>query len=96
MCALKRAIYGLKVSPQRGFIRFEEAMQKIGFTCYPFQSCLFTSRQGSCFAMLLLCVDDILLGTNDKAELEEINENLVNEFEMKNLGEPHEFLGIER
>lgn len=54
VCALQRALYGLKVSPKRWFIRFREAMSRMEFESYPFQPCLFIWRKEEKFALLLL------------------------------------------
>lgn len=64
VCLLERAIYGLRCSPKRWFVRFKEAMEKMGFHTYELQSCLFywkrknpkTGKQSA--VILLLFVDD--------------------------------------
>lgn len=95
VCELKRALYGLKVSPKRWYIRFSESMKKAGFNAYVFQPCLFVWRRGSKFVILLLYVDDILITGNCGDKIREIKRKLTSEFEMTYLGEPKKFLGIE-
>ncbi len=95
VCEIQRALYGLKVSPKRWFIRFRECMRKMQFETHPFQSCLFMWRKGAKFAILLLYVDDILIATNSKSKLNDTKSELAKEFEMTDLGTPKKFLGIE-
>lgn len=95
VCELKRALYGLKVSPKRWFIRFREAMERMGFENYPFQPCLFIWRENNKFAILLLYIDDILLCTNCVNKSREVGTELRQEFEVTELGEPKKFLGLQ-
>lgn len=43
---------------------------------------------------MILYVDDIIMASNDKSKLNEVKSKLQNEFEMSELGEPKELLGI--
>jgi hypothetical protein len=95
VCELQRALYGLKVSPLRWFIRFRTVMRQMGFSDYLLQPCLFTWREKEKFAILLLYVDDILLCTNSLSKMCEVENKLRSEFEITCLGEPKRFLGIE-
>ncbi len=95
VCKLKRALYGLKVSPKRWFVKFKATMVKLGFESYPFQACLFTWRKGDKYIILLLYVDDILMATNCDKRLNEVIEKLEHEFKITDLGTPEKFLGME-
>ncbi len=61
---LKRALYGLKVSPKRLFVKFKATMAKLGLESYPFQACLFTWQKGDKYIILLLYVNNILMARN--------------------------------
>ncbi len=95
VCELRQSLYGLKVSPKRWFVRFNEAMKRLRFNGYPHQPCLFSWRSKNLFAILLLYVDDILVASNSSDKMQEIKSHLSQEFEMTDLGEPAKFLGIE-
>ncbi len=95
VCELKKALYGLKVSPKRWYLRFREAMIKMEFESYPFQSCLFFWHNDDEVAILLLYVDDVLIMTNSEKKLKDTKIQLAEEFRMTDLGEPKKFLGIE-
>jgi len=47
------------------------------------------------FVILLLYVDDILIASNNKSEVEKLKSKLSREFEMKDLGAAKRILGIE-
>lgn len=94
VCKLKRALYGLKISPKRWNIRFTEIALKVGLKNSSLEPCLFMWRENDKFLILLLYVDDILIASNDQRKLDEVKNELKREFEMTDLGEPKEFLGI--
>jgi len=50
---------------------------------------------GSKFIILVLYVDDILLGVNDQSLLHDVKKFLSNSFEMKDMGEASFVFGIE-
>jgi hypothetical protein len=95
VCELKRALYGLKVSPKRWFEKFKDTMQQVECYNYPLQPCLFMWRDKSNFLMLLLYVDDILICSNCLNKKLEVECILRKNFEIKSLGQPKKFLGIE-
>ena len=45
--------------------------------------------------ILCLYVDDLILATADKKELDQVKSELADKFEVKDLGEIHYFLGVE-
>ena len=95
VCKLQKSLYGLKVSSRKWYEKFKDTMVKLNFTVYPFQSCLFVWRKGNQFIILLLYVDDILTVYNHKQKMQEVERLLAKEFEIRNLGSPKKFLGLE-
>lgn len=95
LCKLERALYGLKTSPKKWNQRFGVEMTKLGLENDLHEPCLYTWRKEGRMVTLVLYVDDILLTGNDPEKLAEIKEHLNRVFEMKNLGEPKTFLGME-
>ncbi|CAB0038062.1 unnamed protein product [Trichogramma brassicae] len=95
VCKLQRTIYGLKTSPKIWNQRFTAEVKKLGLEKDIHEPCLFTWRKEGKVALLVLYVDDIILASNCKQRLQEIKETLCNTFEMKDLGEPSRYLGME-
>lgn len=46
-------------------------------------------------AIVLLYVDDMLIASNNKRKLKFIKESLSKVFEMKELGKPRQFIGLQ-
>ena len=94
VCKLEKALYGLKVSPKKWNERFSVEMEKVGLQRDINEPCLFTYRLMGMLIILVLYVDDILLAGNNKSKMQEIIDHLNKVFNMKNLGEPRDYLGM--
>ena len=69
VCLLKKSLYGLKQANNQWHIKFDEHMQKMGFTSSKYDNCVyFKSDSEGPVVYLLLYVDDILL--MDQIEIE--------------------------
>ena len=88
-----KSIYGLKESSKRWYMRFNNFMKSKGFTEYV-QPCIFYWRRKGKFVIVGLYIDDILILSNCKDKIEGIKIDLSREFEMKILGKPKTFLGM--
>lgn len=95
VCKLSKALYGLKISPQKWNQHFTALVKKIGLIPCEHDPCLFKLRQNETVVYLLLYVNDMLIASNETAKLTEIKNILKSEFEMTDLGEPKIFLGFE-
>ena len=56
---------------------------------------LFTRQTGQSFLILLVYMDDVLLTSNNKAEVDEFKVLLNQKFKLKDLGDLRYFLGLE-
>lgn len=56
---------------------------------------LFIKQHGSLIIALVVYIDDIALNGNDPVEMSQLKHQLAQEFEIKDLGQLHYFLGIE-
>lgn len=92
---LQKSIYGLQVSSKRWFVRFRDFILTKNFQQYKFQPCIFFWRKKEKFAILSLYVDDILIVSNCEDKICETKRELSREFEIKDLGIPKRFLGID-
>lgn len=91
---LERALYGLKISSIQWNKLFIEVAENIGFQTNDSDHCLFIYKRGNTIIILLIYVDDILLAGNNEMKMREIIILLKSKFQMRELGEPREFLGI--
>ena len=71
-------------------------MLKIGFERSKFDSCVYVKKvKDSVMIYLLLYVDDILIASKSKLEIQVAKAKLQKEFEMKELGNARKILGME-
>ena len=91
---LKRALYGLKISPKKWNERFARAMKEIGVQRDPAELCAYYWKKNKDFALLVIYVDDILI-TSTNEFLLKIKEGLEKNFTMTYMGEPKKYLGIQ-
>ncbi|KAG7303823.1 hypothetical protein JYU34_010719 [Plutella xylostella] len=93
---LNKAIYGLKQASRSWYEKITDVLlNKLKFCRLSSEPCVFFQKNDDELMILALYVDDILLFTvpNSKQKIK-IKQQLMNEFEMKDLGEVHQFLGM--
>ena len=92
---LHKAIYGLKQSPRAWFGKFSEVVLKFGLRCYHSNHSVLkhTSARGK--ILLIVYVDDIIITSDDKKGIDDLNRYFRNSFQTKDLGKFCYFLGIE-
>ncbi|KAG8492742.1 hypothetical protein CXB51_010463 [Gossypium anomalum] len=95
-CKLTKSLYGLKQSPRQWYKRFDQFMKGQRYTRSKFDHCVyFLKLQEGTFIYLFLYVDDMLIASKSKVEIERLKTQLNLEFEMKDLGEAKKILGME-
>nr|GEV49761.1 retrotransposon protein, putative, Ty1-copia subclass [Tanacetum cinerariifolium] len=94
VCKLKRSIYGLKKASRQWNKRFDDEINKFGFTQNHDEPCVYLKASGSYIAILILYVDDILLMGNNIPMLQDVKSYLGRSFAMKDLGEAAYILEI--
>ncbi|CAJ2646845.1 unnamed protein product [Trifolium pratense] len=96
VCLLKKSLYGLKQSLRQWYRRFDDFLLKTGFVRSNYDSCVYMmKRNKKVILYLLLYVDDILMASSDKHEIQKLKEKLNGEFEMKDLGNAKMILGMD-
>ncbi|VVA38758.1 PREDICTED: poly, partial [Prunus dulcis] len=95
VCKLHKAIYGLKQAPRAWFHRFSSFLLRVGFVNSKADSSMFVYQDAHSMMILLLYVDDIVLTGSDSNQLSTFIHRLGIEFEIKDLGRLHYFLGVE-
>ena len=94
VCRLKKAMYGLKQVPRTWYGRIDSFLSSLGFTKSKADSNLYYKVENGNPVMLLLYVDDLfVIGMDGLIANTKIK--LAVEFEMKDLGMMHYFLGME-
>ena len=65
VCKLKKSIYELKQALRQWYIKFNDIITSFGFEENLIDKCIYQKISGNKFIFLVLCVDEILLATND-------------------------------
>ena len=87
VCLLKKALYGLKKSPCEWNHRFDDFMTKKKYIRSQYDPCVYMmGKTVESKVYLLLYVDDILIASQSKMEVDLLKKLLRTEFEMKDLG----------
>ena len=94
VCRLKKALYGLKQAPRTWYGRMDSFLSSLGFTKSKADSNLYYKVEEGNPMILLLYVDDLFVTGEDRL-IAETKRKLAAEFEMKDLGMMHYFLGME-
>jgi hypothetical protein len=91
---LKKALYGLKQAHRTWYGRIDNFLMSLGFIKSKAYSNLYYNIENDDKVILLLYVDDLFLTRNEKL-ITNCKKKLASEFEMKDLGQMHYFLGLE-
>lgn len=94
VCLLRKALYGLKQAPRAWYQRFASHLVQFGINGCKYDPSPFLYAHEETTAYLLLYVDDIILCASSTAALTHFATALTREFDMKDLGPLHYFLGI--
>lgn len=95
VCKLQKSLYGLKQAPRAWFDRFSKFLLHHGFFCSFSNPSLFICYQHTAALALLLYVDGIIFTGSNISLLNCYIYLLSHEFEMKDLGPLHYFLGVQ-
>ncbi|UYV79312.1 hypothetical protein LAZ67_17002102 [Cordylochernes scorpioides] len=95
VCKLKKAIYGLKQAGRSWNTKIASTLIKNNFKQSIVDPCLFTKNEENHSIYLILYVDDMLLANDSEIIIQNTVKTLEKEFEIKNLGDPTQFIGIE-
>lgn len=87
---LNKGLYGLKQSPCLWNEKWKEVMKLVRFSSLQSDECIFVNGT----TWLLIYVDDILIITNDMAEMSRVKSLLQKSLDVVDMGELHYFLGV--
>jgi len=94
VCKLKKALYGLKQALRAWYARIDGFLKSLGFIENVVDSHLYFKVVDGFPVILILYVDDLFLTGNEKL-IVGCKEDISKEFEMKDIGPMHYFLGLE-
>jgi hypothetical protein len=94
VCKLRKALYGLKQAPRVWYDRIDGFLKSLGFQKSDADVNLYFKVRGNQHVILIMYVDDLFL-TGDEGLISWCKRKLILEFEMKDLGMMHYFLGLE-
>jgi hypothetical protein len=94
VCRLKRALYGLKQAPRAWYTQIDSYFTGLGFSKSEADPNLYQIVVEGKLLIIVLYVDDLIL-TGDELLILSCKKDLATEFEMKDLGLLHYFLGLE-
>eukprot|EP00253_Pinus_taeda_P031012 PITA_31012 len=94
VCQLKRALYGLKQAPHVWYTRIDNYFTELGFTKNEADVNLYHIMVEAKTLIIVLYVDDLILIGDDQL-IQSCKEDLAREFEMKDKGLMHYFIGME-
>ncbi|KAM1777797.1 hypothetical protein ACFX11_044412 [Malus domestica] len=95
VCKLDRSLYGLKQAPRAWNERFTRFLLTLGFKSSYADPSLYVKHDGQSVVVLLLYVDDIILSGDNETQVQAVITQLTSEFDMKDLGLLHYFLGLQ-
>ena len=95
ICHLRRAFYSLKQALRAWFSKFNSTISRLGYMASHYDSALFLRRTNKGTILLILYIDDMIITGDDLSGIQELNDFLSQQFEMKDLGHLNYFLGLE-
>ncbi|CAM9668704.1 unnamed protein product, partial [Sphacelaria rigidula] len=91
---LKRALYGLRQSPNVWNATMDTELRKMDFSATASDPCVYTKGSHERYVMLTLYVDDVLITGPSISILQQVQDALKSRFSISELGPVSLFLGI--
>lgn len=95
VCRLLKSLYGLKQASRQWYKCLSSVFLGANFLQSPADNTLFVKVESNSFIAVLVYVDDIMIASNDTAEVENLQALLRSEFKIKDLGPARFFLRLE-
>jgi hypothetical protein len=95
VCRLRRSLYGLKQAPRAWYEKMDSFLISSGFDRCHSDPTVYTQKHGTDLLILVLYVDDLILTGSSSSMIQSIQQALMGQFEMTDLGLLHYFLGLQ-
>ena len=96
VCRLKKSLCGLKQAPRQWYKKFESFMVGQGYTKTNLNHRVYVKKlPDGKYLIRLLYVDDMLIVGQDTSMSGDLKKDLFKAFDMKNLGQTQQILGME-
>ena len=95
VCRLKKPLYGLKQAPRAWHSKITQYLHQIGFRMSKSDTSLYIRNESDRPIVVILYMDDLVIGGKDLADINKVKSFLSGRFEMKDMHELHYILGIE-
>lgn len=95
VCRLKKGLYGTKQAARQWNEKINSSLQDMGLTQSDADPCLYTKILEAEYTLLIVYVDDIVIFSNNMEKMNQVIEQLKNEYGVTEFGEPRYCLGIE-
>jgi len=86
VCKLHKSLYELKQALRQWYKKFNEFMRNSGFHKCEEDHCCYVKKYVDSYIILALYVDDMLIAGANMAEIDRLKKQLLENFEMKDLG----------
>jgi hypothetical protein len=95
VCRLNLSIYGLRQSPRTWNTEIDTYLQQKGWRCSSADPNMSYLWKGKSLVILLIYDDDLLLSGNDKTLIDQMKDQLSQNYHMKDLGLIKRYLGVD-
>ncbi|MCI25510.1 retrovirus-related Pol polyprotein from transposon TNT 1-94, partial [Trifolium medium] len=95
VCKLQRSLYGLKQASRQCNAKLTKTLISSGYVQSKADYSLFTKNTTTGFTVILVYVDDLVLGGTDLNEIHQLKALLDKKFSINDLGSLKYFLGFE-
>ena len=89
VCRLKKPLYSLKQAPRAWHSKITQYLHQIGFRMSKSDTSLYIQHESTNPIVIILYVDDLVIGGTDLAKITKVKSLLSGRFEMKDLHELH-------
>lgn len=90
---LKKSLYGLKQSGKQWFDKLNDCLKELPLNQVEEDPCVYSIRDGDKILTLAVYVDDLIIATNRYMLFTYLTENLMEKFEIRDLGKLNFCLG---
>ena len=95
VCQLHKSLYGLKQAGRSWYHKIDAYFGELGLIRSFSDNCVYRKSKDGKILIIALYVDDLLIFSNEMAELQELKMQMCKRFEMTDLGEVRYCLGLE-